>query len=69
MPSPTPGGERLSYHTEDGQPRQHGGTVFPAYRKALHGPIAAGRIGLERIRTECPHFGDWLQRMETLAGK
>lgn len=41
--------------------------IFPAYKKTLHGPTTAGRIGLERIRTECPHFNDWLNQLETFA--
>jgi hypothetical protein len=41
--------------------------LFPAYRKALHGPTAAARIGLERIRLECPHFDHWLRQLETFA--
>lgn len=42
-------------------------SLFPGYRKAVHGPIAAGRIGLEKIRTECPHFDGWLRQLEDLA--
>jgi hypothetical protein len=41
--------------------------LFPAYRKTLHGPTIAGRIGLERIRSECPHFNDWMIKLETFA--
>jgi len=37
-----------------------------SYRKPLHGPLAAERIGLSRIRTQCPHFEGWLKRLETL---
>jgi len=40
--------------------------VVPAYRKPLHGPIIAGRIGLEAIRAACPHFAQWLGRLESL---
>jgi len=40
--------------------------MFPAYRKTLHGPTAAGRIGLEKIRAACPHFNEWLTRLEIL---
>lgn len=36
------------------------------YKKALHGPIIASRIGLETIRRECPHFGQWLMWLESL---
>jgi hypothetical protein len=41
--------------------------LFPSYRKVLHGPMAAGRIGLERIRAECPHFDQWLATLEGVA--
>ena len=41
--------------------------LFPAYRKPLHGPLAAQRIGLEHIRKSCRHFDDWLIKMEHYA--
>ena len=41
--------------------------LFPSYRKVAHGPMAAGRIGLERIRAECPHFDQWLVVLEGFA--
>jgi len=41
--------------------------VAPAYRKALHGPIVARRIGLNRLRAACPHFNDWVIRLERLS--
>jgi hypothetical protein len=44
-------------------------SLFPSYRKALHGPNAAKRIGLDRIRRECPHFNEWLGKLETYAEK
>lgn len=37
-----------------------------AAAKASAGPIAAGAIGLERIRASCPNFGSWLARLEKL---
>jgi len=40
---------------------------FPHYQKALFGPAIAQAIGLARIRQECPHFSQWLERVETLA--
>lgn len=42
-------------------------TLFPSYKKNLHGPATAGRIGLNRIRAECPHFASWLSQLETFA--
>ena len=38
----------------------------PGYRKLRHGPIAAERIGLARIESECPHFAAWLARLRVL---
>lgn len=40
--------------------------VFPSYRKALHGPIAVGAIGIAALRDACPHADAWLERLETL---
>jgi hypothetical protein len=42
-------------------------SIFPAYRKALHGPTATERIGLQRIRERCPHFNAWLAKLEAFA--
>ncbi|ABE28758.1 hypothetical protein DR64_1918 [Paraburkholderia xenovorans LB400] len=38
----------------------------PRYRKVRHGPLAAARIGLDRIREQCPHFRQWYDRIVTL---
>lgn len=42
---------------------------IPGYadRKASAGPIIAGRIGLAVLRARCPHFGQWLDRLQGLA--
>jgi hypothetical protein len=41
--------------------------LFPAYKKTLHGPTTVARIGLDRIRAECPHFNDWMSKLEAFA--
>ena len=41
--------------------------VFPSFRKTLHGPTAAKRIGLSKIREKCPHFDGWLSELENFA--
>jgi hypothetical protein len=41
--------------------------VFPAWKKALHGTIAAERIGIEVMRAECPHFATWVENLEKYA--
>jgi hypothetical protein len=38
----------------------------PTYRKSRHGPDCAARIGLERIKEECPHFNQWFNRIVAL---
>ena len=42
-------------------------SLFPSYRKPLHGPVATQRIGLQMIRGRCPHFNAWLDRLEQFA--
>lgn len=41
--------------------------IFPKYRKRLHGPNTAARIGIERLRAGCPHFAAWLNQLEAFA--
>ncbi|MXZ08090.1 MAG: DUF4276 family protein [Gemmatimonadetes bacterium] len=38
--------------------------LVPEYQKPLFGTLAALDIGLDKIRAECPHFRDWLARLE-----
>jgi len=42
-------------------------TLVPGYQKPHLGNLAAQEIGLEVMRGQCPHFGDWLTRLEGLA--
>lgn len=42
--------------------------LFPAYRKTVHGPTTLARIGLRRIRAECPHFHNWVNQIDAFAG-
>ena len=39
---------------------------YPGYQKTFHGPLAVQAIGLDRVRTRCPHFADWLSWLESL---
>jgi hypothetical protein len=41
-------------------------SLFPTYRKRLHGPLTTGRIGLDTMRRECGHFNQWVSRLESL---
>lgn len=44
---------------------------FPQYNdlKTTVGPQMAERIGLENIRSKCPHFNAWLDRLEKLGAQ
>jgi len=39
--------------------------LYPRYEKRLMGCLAALEIGLECMRQECPHFGEWLAKLES----
>jgi len=47
-------------------PSKHLQRCFEAYDKVLHGPLAVGAIGLDRVRARCPHFASWLGWLESL---
>ena len=38
--------------------------LVAGYQKPLLGTLAALKMGLDKIRGECPHFRDWLDRLE-----
>ncbi len=40
--------------------------AFPRYHKRFHGPLIAEKIGIDKIRSECPRFNLWLERLERL---
>jgi hypothetical protein len=44
--------------------------LFPAYRKGssinAHAPIITRRIGVDAIRQACPHFSEWIRKLENL---
>lgn len=41
--------------------------LMPEYVKTFHGPLIATEIGLDSLRQLCPHFNNWLLRLEQLA--
>ncbi|MCC7386268.1 MAG: DUF4276 family protein [Deltaproteobacteria bacterium] len=43
-------------------------SFHPSYQKVHHGTRAAIDIGVEAMRSECPHFNEWLSRLEALNG-
>lgn len=36
----------------------------PGYQKVFHGPLATMEIGIDAIRSQCPHFDEWLKLLE-----
>jgi hypothetical protein len=40
--------------------------LLPGYQKTLHGPLVTKRVGLATLRSECPHFNEWLSWLENL---
>jgi hypothetical protein len=40
--------------------------LHPPYRKPLYGTLAALEVGINTMRQECPHFRDWVERLEEL---
>jgi len=38
----------------------------PSYQKPYDGMLIAQRIGLDTMRAECPHFNEWITKLETL---
>jgi len=39
----------------------------PRYDKVADGVLIAKKIGLDVMRAECPHFNEWIGRLEALA--
>ncbi len=39
----------------------------PSYKKVLEGTIVSHLIGIDVMRRECPHFNDWVTKLEQLA--
>jgi hypothetical protein len=50
----------------DAAPSKRIEMLVPGYEKPLLGTLAVLEIGLGRIREECPHFADWLARLEAI---
>ncbi len=43
--------------------------VFEGFKKTINGITAADRIGLEAMRQECPHFNDWIRKLESIGSQ
>lgn len=42
-------------------------TLGANYGKVAHGARIAARIGIAAMRAACPHFNDWMCRIESLS--
>ena len=51
----------------DTAPSKRIAKVIPSYGKVADGPEVAEEIGVDAIRRECPRFGDWMRRLESLS--
>ena len=40
--------------------------LHPSYRKVLDGTLGARAVGVERMRQACPHFRQWIEKLESL---
>lgn len=40
--------------------------LYPAYNKEFYGTIVAGELGIDMLKTECPHFCEWVKWLESL---
>jgi hypothetical protein len=40
--------------------------VFEGFKKTINGISAASRIGLVTMRQECPHFNEWITKLENI---
>jgi len=53
--------------SRDTAPSRRLNVLTPKFHKLRHGPVIAARIGLDKIREQCPHFNQWVGRLIGLA--
>src|SRR5262249_21380782 len=63
QPFDTP--ERID-HGQHSHPKARIQRYFADYDENVHGPLLTHAIGLPTLRQRCPHFGQWLTRLEQL---
>ena len=39
---------------------------YAGYSKVIEGTLAARAVGIARMRSECPHFQEWVETLESL---
>lgn len=60
------GGAELINHGPDSHPKARLRQLVQHYKASSDGPTIAAKIGLQAMRSACPHFDAWLARLETL---
>lgn len=67
----TCGGCELINNNPQTAPSKRIQNLFPGYKKGssvnAHAYRIAQHIGMERIRRQCPHFNEWINKLEQLA--
>ena len=59
--------ERINNHPETSPSNRLIAWSNGHYSKASRGIVIAGKIGIEKMRGQCPNFDAWLKRLEALA--
>ena len=54
---------------KDTHPSKRIRDLMPNYQKRVDGPYLAKQLGLSVIRSACPRFGKWIDRLESLQGR
>lgn len=60
------GAEKINDNPETA-PSKRLNQFYPDYEKVLFGVLVAEEIGIEGIRAKCPHFDEWVSKLERLA--
>lgn len=62
-PFPTPEHINSGQHTH---PKARIRKYLPAYTPNVEGPVLAGDVGIETIKSSCAHFSQWITKLEQL---
>lgn len=60
------GEPELINHGKDTHPKARLQAMATGYKETSDGPTLLSKIGIPAIRTACPHFAAWLDRLEAL---
>lgn len=60
------GEPELINHGETTHPKARLQSMGSGYKETSDGPTLLDKIGIPAIKQACPHFGDWLNRLEAL---